>query len=109
MPATQVIGGLGDEGVEHAVAGEAEDMAAVVGFQPLHGLGPAVVTVATPGESRGGPMLLHAPREMLDRRPHLGALGRARGAQDGDHGQAGAGMIDMAPGSVTGAAKPRSS
>jgi hypothetical protein len=50
---TQIVGSVGNEGIEHAIAGEAEDVVGVIILRPVYGPDPAVVTVAAPHD-RGG-------------------------------------------------------
>jgi hypothetical protein len=48
VPEAQRLRSLVNEGVEHAVAGKAEDVAGAIVFSPCKRLVPAVVAVAAP-------------------------------------------------------------
>jgi hypothetical protein len=88
------LGILGDARIERAVALEAEDVGAVVGLAPRHGLDAAVVAVAAPDDAGGRPVLPDAARHVLDDGPHLRAGRRLARAQDHHHRLAALDVVD---------------
>jgi hypothetical protein len=82
MMEAQVVSDLCHQGVEHGIAGEAEDLVGVVVLSPVHRLDPAVVTLAAPDNPGVRPMSHHSLGHVLDDGPYFGALGGARRAQD---------------------------
>ena len=54
MMEAQIVGDLCHQGVEHGIAGEAEDVVGVVILSPVHRLDAAVVTVAAPDDAGFG-------------------------------------------------------
>jgi hypothetical protein len=70
----QIVGGLGHQGIERRIAGEAEDVVGAVVFRPFHRLDATVMTVAAPHDAGVRPMLLEALRQVFDDGPHLRAL-----------------------------------
>ena len=91
----QIIGGLGHQGIERGIAGEAEDVVGVVVFRPVHRLDAAVMAVAAPDDAGVRPMSSQTLRHVLDDGPHLGALRGARRAQDRHHRRAARHVIDV--------------
>ena len=95
MMEAQIVGGLGNKGIERSIAGEAENVIDVVVVRPVHGLDATVMTVAAPHDAGVRPMRPQALRHVLDDGPHLGALRGARRAQDGHDRRAARHMIDV--------------
>src|SRR5262245_29838824 len=95
VPEAQVVAGLFDHGIQHAVAGEAEDEGLAVFLAQLHHLVAAIVAVAAPDEPRAGPVLLYASGDVLDDGPHLRSLRRAGRAQDRSDRRAASDVIDV--------------
>ncbi len=95
MMKAQIDRGLGHQGIERAIAGEAKNVVRIVVFRPFHRLDPAVMTVAAPDDARPAPMPLQALRHMLDDGPHLRAFRGPRRAQDGHHRRAARHVINM--------------
>jgi hypothetical protein len=82
---SQIVGGLGHQGIERRIAGEAENIIDAIVLRPLHGLDATVMTVAAPHDAGVRPMRSQAFRHVLDDGPHLGALRGARRTQDRHH------------------------
>ena len=91
----QIDCGLGHQGIERGIAGEAKNVVRIVVFRPFHGLDPAIMAVAAPDDARPSPMSPQALRHMLDDGPHLRAFRGARRAQDGHHRRAARHVIDV--------------
>jgi len=91
----QIGRGLRHQGIEHGIAGEAENVVRIVVFCPFHRLDPAVVAVAAPHDAGFRPMAAQALGHMLDDGTHLGALGGARRAQDRRDRSAARNVIDV--------------
>ena len=91
----QIVGGLGHQGIERRIAGEAENIIDAVVLRPLHGLDATVMTVASPHDAGVRPMRSQAFRRVLDDGPHLGALRGARRTQDRHHRRPARHMIDV--------------
>src|SRR5512145_1228456 len=95
VPEAQVVAGLRNQGIQHAVAGQAEDEGFAVVLAPRHHLVAAIVAVAAPDQTRSRPMPLEASGDVLDDGAHLRALRRAGGAQDRGDRRAARDVIDM--------------
>src|SRR5512145_1982374 len=95
VPEAQVIASLFNHGIQHAVAGQAEDEGLAIVLAPCHHLVAAIVAVAAPDQTRSRPVPLEAPGDVLDDGPHLRTLRRARGPQDRADGRAALDVIDM--------------
>ena len=91
----QIGRGLRHQGIEHGIAGEAENVVRIVVFCPFHRLDPAVVAVAAPHDAGLRPMAAQALRHMLDDGTHLGALRGACRAQDRHDRRAARNVIDV--------------
>src|ERR1700756_3309548 len=65
MAQAQIVGRLGDKRIEHAVAGQPENVVGTVVFRPFHRFVAAVVAVAPPDDPRGRPVLADAPHDIL--------------------------------------------
>ena len=81
--------------MQHAVAGQAEDVVDAVVLAPRHGLGPSVVAVPPECEPGARPVPADAPHQVLQQGADLGARGRLAGAQENRHRLAALHMVDM--------------
>ena len=95
VPEAQRLRSLGNEAVEPAVAGKAEDIAGAIAFSPCHRLVPAVVAVAAPDQAGRRPVAADALRQVPDDGAHLRALGRPGRTQDGDDRRAAGDVVDV--------------
>ena len=77
-----LLAGLAGKGVQHRIAGQAEDIVDAVVLAPRHRLGPAVVAVAPEGEPGARPVPADAPRQMLEHGADLDPRRRLAGAQE---------------------------
>ena len=81
--------------MQHAVAGQAEDVVDAVVLAPRHGLGPSVVAVPPECEPGARPVPADAPHQVLEEGADLGARRRLAGAQENRHRLAALHMVDM--------------
>src|SRR6516162_5304171 len=95
MMEAQIVGGLGHQGIEYGIAGEAENIVGAVAFRPFHLLNATVMAVAPPHDAGVRPVFAQAFGHVLDDTPDLRALGRARRTKDGDNRGAARNMIDV--------------
>src|ERR1700729_3239468 len=95
MMEAQIVGGLGHQGIERRIAGEAENIVGAVVFCPFHRLDATVMAVASPYDAGVRPMFPQALGHVLDDGPHLSALRGARRTKDGHNRRAARNMIDV--------------
>ena len=67
--------------MQHAVAGQAEDVVAAVVLAPGHGLGPSVVGISPEGEPGARPVPADAAHQVLEEGADLDPRGRLARAQ----------------------------
>ena len=81
--------------MQHAVAGQAEDVVDAVVLAPRHGLGPSVVGISPEGEPGARPVPADAAHQVLEEGPDLGARRRLAGAQENRHRLAALDVVDV--------------
>ena len=84
-----------DPAEQHAVAGEAENVADPVALQPGHGLGAGVVAVAADHDLDLRPTGADRLDQMPEDAGDLGTVGGLAGPEDHRHGLAGRGLVDV--------------
>src|SRR3974377_2584503 len=95
MMEAQIVGGLGHQGIERRIAGEAENIVGAVAFRPFHLLDATVMAVAPPYDAGVRPMFPQALGHVLDDGPPLRSLRGARRTKEGHNRRAARNMIDV--------------
>src|SRR5271157_3844002 len=80
---------------EDRVGGQTEDVVHTMLLAPVHGLSPAIMSVATNGDACVRPVQSDTPHQPAQMGAHLLAIWCLPRAQDGQHAMAGVGVIDM--------------
>ena len=83
MIEAQIVGGLGHQGIEYGVAGEAVNIVGAVAFRPFHLLDATVMAVTPPQDAGVRPVFAQAFGHVLD------------DTKDGDNRDAARNMIDV--------------